>query len=224
MTVEYVLDPAAGAKWWEPLRRLFCSSGNIFIHEGDAKIFKLEERESMATNSLIHALADRLEVPKLARAARNDYLQAGNRLIEAGTTTDFVEDFTNSVRVVYQTTSDTDRRLRDITLFACQERLKTLQKSVCEKTESASDGLLLELLRSTPEFALELLKIDMRRTLFWCVKCQKKSSGPGPCICGMRGICGQNLCFLTAAWIGIRCTHCKKSGSCRKATAEDLRP
>jgi hypothetical protein len=62
------------------LRRLLRHSIDIFVHPLDVHIFKLFGTESMATDVLMHALADKYEAPKLATKARQDYLHAKNRL------------------------------------------------------------------------------------------------------------------------------------------------
>lgn len=186
----------ASSKWMKSLRKLLHSE-DIFINKEQGEIYESVGTESMATDTWMHALADRLDVPKLAAEAQKNYGQAISRLEALHTmgSEDYclMEDFATSVKVVYQTTSATDRRLRDIALFSVQDCLSWLWSSSLADIDE-QDELLLGLLRSTPEYAIELLAIDIKRVVVWCELCQRKSSVVNLCSCGMRGLCGRNDC------------------------------
>ena len=168
----------------------------------------------------MHAIADRLDVPKLVTAAHKNYSLAQARLDQTGN----LEGFVQSVRVVYTTTSSTDRRLRDIALFAIQWDLAYLHKSENEEDDDEEDKLIRELLASTPQYALELLTIDVSYIHTWCQRCRRKYAHTATtCACGMRGICGDMDC-TNGDWSNIECSMCEHVGSCRKAAPEDPRP
>jgi hypothetical protein len=99
-------SPAPVVEWMGSLRRLLRPSNDIFVHPLDAHIFKLLGTESMTTDVLMHALADKYEAPKLATKARQDYLHAIIRLDRD----ESMGDFVTSVRIVYQKTSNTDHK------------------------------------------------------------------------------------------------------------------
>lgn len=94
------------AEWFGCLQSLLDSSRRSVDSENveDAKV---EQAGSMAIDASVHALADRLDIPKLAVEARKPYLQARNRLTENGLLPELWQDFFNSVKIVYDTTLDT---------------------------------------------------------------------------------------------------------------------
>ncbi|ERF68885.1 hypothetical protein EPUS_04537 [Endocarpon pusillum Z07020] len=116
----------ASSKWMKSLRELLHSE-DIFINKEQGEIYESVGTESLATDTWMHELAGRLDVPKLAAEAQKNYGQAISRLEALHTmgSEDYclMEDFATSVKVVYQTTSATDRRLRDIALFSVQDCL-----------------------------------------------------------------------------------------------------
>lgn len=195
-------------KWMESLCRLLGPSEDIFIHPSDTEDFSRNKSESMATDAAMHAIADEYNVPKLAMEARKSYLQAETRLTEDRALHRSLDDFLNSVKIVYQTTTDTYRRLRDIALFVVQGRLNTLRLSVTEHDDDEEDGLLRGFLTSAPRYALELLTTDLQSTHVVCNKCQGTSfPEPHLCDCGMRGICGDKDC-AAGNWTNVTCTFC----------------
>ncbi|KAF7504601.1 hypothetical protein GJ744_002028 [Endocarpon pusillum] len=205
----------ASSQWMKSLRELLHSE-DIFINKEQGEMCESMGTESMAIDTWMHALADRLDVPKLAAEAQKNYGQARSRMEDLCS----VEDFAASVKVVYQTTSTTDRRLRDIALFSVQEDLGWLQRSSSVTDTDEEDEWLLDLLRSTPEYAIQLLAIDVKRVVVWCELCQRKISVVNLCSCGMRGLCGDVDC-TTGAWTSISCWLCGKTGGWRKATMDD---
>lgn len=215
-------SPNANQIWFEHLRALLSPSDDTSVHEADDKVFRKWQMDGMATNAAIHALADRLDVSGLAMKARKAYLQAEPRIHEDHDFEGF-EDFAQSIRVVYSTTSSIDRRLRDIALFAMLACLHGLRRSENENDDDEEARLTRKLLASTPQYALELLTMDVSKCHTWCEKCQMKSpSTAGTCFCGMRGICGQSEC-ADEKWSIVRCGNCMEVGGCRKAVPEDSR-
>jgi hypothetical protein len=213
-------DLDANETWFNCLRSLHRPSDDVFIYETDAKIFEAWNIDGLATDAKMHALADRLDVPKLATEARKNHLQAKVRLESY----EYLEEFFQSVTVVYATTSSTDRRLRDIAVFAIHKQLDALQDSENENGDTKEDDLLRKLLVSTPQYTLELLTINVKKFHVWCDACHKKFTRTATtCACGMRGFCGDEDC-RNGDWSNIECVTCKEFGSCRKTAPEDPRP
>lgn len=210
----------ANEVWFKCLRALLSPSDDIFVHEREVEIFEEWSADGLATDATMHALADRFDVPKLAFEARKNYLRAKMVLEDYRCPRDFVQ----SVKVVYTTTRSTDRRLRDIALYAVQQDLESLRKSENETDDHEGNQIIRRLLVSTPQYALELLTIDLGLCHIWCEKCQMKYfCATSPCACGMRGVCGNESC-TDEDWSNMTCKFCDNVGICRKAAPEDRRP
>lgn len=142
------------AEWFECLQSLLRSS-KTSNHSEKVEDTEVEQAGSMATDASIHALADRLEVPKLAIEARKSYLQARTRIAEARLLPELWQDFFSSVKIVYDTTLESDRRLRDVCLFTMETQLQILQAHGIQGGEEdhSTDVLIRELLASVPRYA-----------------------------------------------------------------------
>jgi hypothetical protein len=217
--------PASTTKWMNSLRSLLHSSDRtdtVFINSSHAKIFEKDYRESLTTIVLIHTLAVKMEVPKLEIKVRQEYLKVTSGLPHSKCKKSGETDFLTSIKTIYRTTSDTDRSLRDIALFAVQGRLKRLRECTATKGEGDDDDKnFRKTLLSMPEFAVELLTFNQRGRSFWCDHCKRRSFGNYVCACGMRDLCGDSLCIYRLKWKGVGCRYCAIAGRVRTAKAED---
>jgi BTB/POZ domain len=211
-------EQKANAKWFKALRSLLAPSDDPFLLPVEAKGFPDSYGDSLAIDAAMHNLADKYDIPKLAVEARRNYMQARKRLI---CWYPVFEVFAESVKIVYQTTTPTDRRLRDIALLVGQDTLEDM-RVIREFEEEAEDGpLMKELLMGTPEFALELLTIDLKIVRVVCDDCETPYFVSDICDCGGRGICGKKKC-TDDPWKGMRCNFCQKVGGCRRPKLERL--
>jgi hypothetical protein len=204
--------PVLTTKWMDSLRSLLHLSDNVFINGSDAEIYEQDYGESLATVVSVHALAVKMDVPKLATAAQQEYLKAKTGLPHSNCVDRREDDFLTSIKIVYQTTLDTDRSLRDIALFAVQRRLAKLRECISKDLEDDEDTKFRETLSSTPEFAVELLTFNQHGKAVQCNKCKRMSAAILYCACGMRGLCGYGDCVNKAYWTDFKCILCGGAG------------
>lgn len=229
--------------WMCYILRLLHPFDTAFINSSDAEIYEQDCRESLATVALVHALAVKMDVPKLAMTAQQEYLKARIVLPHSKCVDSSEKDFLASIKIVYQTTLDTDRSLRDFALFAVQSRLAKLRKCISKDQEGDDEDIMFrEMLSSTPEFAVELLTFNQhgkqfRKMLFMpefagasrtsgksfgCDQCKRTSYGSYSCACGMQDRCGYIDCTNKLYWTPITCIFCVRDSMLRSARLEDL--
>lgn len=180
-------------RWFSSLRSLLNQSTDIFNLSFEDETLQTWDTDSMLVHALMHALADKFDVPNLLEQARRNYDQAA-KCFQVGRVC--FNDFAESVKIVYRTTGNDDRRLRDITLSAARVELEVMRNADTEEDPDEQNVLFRDLLLSTPEYAVELLITNLRKTPVKCQTCQDTDFQRNKCSCGLGDDCRDDYCGI----------------------------
>lgn len=112
----------------------------------------------------------------------------------------------DTIKIVYSTTPDSDRGLRDLVLVTYHEWNLLFQLQKSETME--------ELVHECPEFAWDVISKPLRQPLFWCNVCKRitRVLGPRICRCSIPGRCASDRCEEEDKK-ALKCIVCQRLGS-----------
>ncbi|KAF7504609.1 hypothetical protein GJ744_002036 [Endocarpon pusillum] len=165
----------------DSVRRLLASNDQAYRDQS-------EDEKLLTFHASLYGVADKFECHELKELCQNAYIWGLHGSFS-------IPDFISSIKVVYETTPETDIGLRKWAVFVAQGYKAMLQSHPSFKA----------LFMSTPDFGWELATAYTEDQKYWCTRCEADTLQDYACICGQNGIClGNDDCILESSefWCG----------------------
>lgn len=172
----------------ESVRRL------LYINN-QANLDLSEDKDPLTAHASLYGLADKFECPSLKQLCQNAYIRALRAKFS-------ILDLISSIDVVYKTTPENDKGLRNWALVASNGYKSMLQPHPSFKA----------LFTSTPDFSWDFATADNESRTYWCRSCVRfLQFADVICSCKDESI----MCHLTLGWRyhsdKFLCLRCRKA-------------
>lgn len=171
--------------------------------------------EHLSMHVKLHGISRKYDIPELRRRTCELFPAYMRYIIDDAEKGDlqFSEDIIDTAKILYGSTQESDRSIKETIIYAAQRLAKSLGR---HDNDQPSETLRL-VAHSCEEFTWDMLSVDFSSpTSFHCSACLKaftidhnSSDNPTGCDCGARGICGR--CSPVNK---LACQNCYDAGSC----------